>query len=84
LVESWVLVAVTVGVAAEEGAVKRPAEEMAPPPVTDHVTAVLKVPVPWTLAEHCEVAPGATVAGVQDADTEEMVGDVVCGGVAEA
>jgi hypothetical protein len=44
----------------------------------------LKVPVPWTLAEHCEVAPGATVAGVQDADTEEMVGDVVCGGVAEA
>jgi hypothetical protein len=80
-VASCELVAVTVTVAADEGAVKRPAVVMAPPPETDQVTAVLKVPVPCTLALHCEVAPAATVAGVQEAETEEMVGEVFCGGV---
>lgn len=81
LVESWELVAVTVTVAADDGAVKSPAVVMAPPPETDQVTAVLNAPVPCTLALHCEVAPVAMVAGVQEAETEEMVGEVFCGGV---
>jgi hypothetical protein len=75
LVESSVLVAVTVTVAALDGAVKRPLALMAPPPVTDHVTAELKLPVPWTVALHCEVAPVATVVGVQEGATEEMAGE---------
>jgi len=54
---------------------------MAPPPEADQATAVLKLSVPCTLALHCEVAPAATVAGAQEAETEEMVGEVVCGGV---
>lgn len=81
LVASCVLVAVTVAVAVDEGAVKSPVEEMVPPPETDQVTAELKAPVPWTLALHCEVAAGATVDGLQVGETEEMVGEVVCGGV---
>jgi len=80
-VESCELVAVTVTVAADDGAVKRPAAVMAPPPETDQATAVLKAPVPCTLALHCEVAPVATLAGAQEAETEEMVGEVLCGGV---
>ena len=81
MVASCELVAVTVTVAADEGAVNRPAMVIAPPPETDQVTALLKVPVPCTLALHCEVAPAATVAGAQEAATEEMVGEVFCGGV---
>ena len=80
-VASCELVAVTVTFAADAGAVKRPAELMAPPPETDQVTAVLKAPVPCTFALHCEVALVATVAGVQDVETEEMEGEVFCGGV---
>jgi hypothetical protein len=41
----WVLVAVMVAVAAEEGAVKRPVGLMVPA-VADHVTDGLKLPVP--------------------------------------
>jgi hypothetical protein len=78
---SWVLVAVMVTLAAVPGAVNRPLALMAPPPVTDHVTAELKLPVPCTFALHCEVAEGATVAGEQLAVTEETEGDTVCGGV---
>ena len=51
-----------------------------PPPETDQVTAVLKFPVPCTLALHCEVAPLATADGAQVGATEEMVGDAVGGG----
>jgi serine protease inhibitor ecotin len=40
-VASCVLVAVTVTVAAEAGAVKSPLELMVPPPLADHVTAEL-------------------------------------------
>ncbi len=61
-----------------------PADEMLPPPVTDQVTAELKLPVPWTLAEHWEVAPVAMVDGEQVGATEEMVGEVACGGAAPA
>jgi hypothetical protein len=75
-----VLVAVTLAVTAEEGAVKRPPEVMEPPPETDQVTAVLKLPVPCTLALHCEVAPVATLEGEQVGATEEMVGDADWGG----
>ena len=49
-----------------------------PPPVTDQATAELKLPVPWTFAEHCEVAPVAMVDGEQVGATEEMVGEVAC------
>src|SRR5580658_388007 len=75
LVESSVLVAVTVIVAAAEGAVNRPVALMLPPPVADHVTAELKPPLPWTVALHCEVAPVATVVGVHEGTTEEMAGE---------
>jgi hypothetical protein len=77
---SSVLVAVTVTLAAAAGAVKSPAELIDPPPETDHVTAVLKLPVPCTLAEHCDVAPGATVDDEHVGVTEEMAGEEVCGG----
>ena len=39
-----------------------------------HVTAVLKVPVPETVAAHVAVAPGARVAGVQLAASAVMWG----------
>jgi hypothetical protein len=57
---------------------------MAPPPVTDQVTAELKLPAPWTLAVHCDVAPVAMGEGEQSGVTEEMVGEVACGGAAPA
>lgn len=79
-VGSSVLVAVTVTFAAAEGAVKIPVEAMEPPPATDQVTAEVKLPVPWTLAAHWEVAPVATVVGEHDGETEEMAGEVACGG----
>jgi hypothetical protein len=56
---------------------------MAPPPVTDQVTAELKLPVPWTLAVHCEVAPVAIVEGEQLGATEEMAGELAGGDVAD-
>lgn len=58
-----------VAVTAVVGAVKRPLELIEPAPA-DHVTAELKDPVPWTVAAHCDVALGATEAGLQDTDTE--------------
>jgi hypothetical protein len=57
--------------AAEAGAVNRPVAVMVPA-LADQVTVELKVPVPWTLALHCDVAPGASVAGAQDAVTAVM------------
>jgi hypothetical protein len=80
-VASCVLVAVTVIVAAAAGAVNKPPEVIVPPPATDHVTAELKLPVPCTLAVHCEVAPAATVDGLHVAETEEILAVVVCGKV---
>ena len=47
--------ALQVAVPAPDG-VNRPVEEMVPP-VADHVTAELNVPVPNTVALHCEVCP---------------------------
>jgi len=54
-VGSWVDVAVTIGVPAAEG-VNIPADVIAPP-IADQVTAVLKLPVPETVAEHWLVCP---------------------------
>ena len=54
LVVSCVLVAVTVTDPAAAGAVKSPAVLIVPVE-TDHVTAELKLPVPWTFAVHCDV-----------------------------
>jgi hypothetical protein len=73
-----------VTIAAAAGAVNKPLDAIVPPPETDHVTAELKLPVPRTPAVHCEVAPGATVDGLQVAETEEIVGDAVCGAAALA
>jgi hypothetical protein len=81
---SWLLTAFTVAVTADEGAVKRPAAEIVPPPDTDQVTAELKLPVPVTFALHCEVAPVATAAGEQVGETEEMAGEVAWGAVVPA
>jgi hypothetical protein len=64
LVGSCVLVAVTVAVPAEAGAVKTPAA-FTVPLVADQATAELYVPVPFTVAVHCAVPFTATVAGVQ-------------------
>ena len=58
--------------AATAGAVKRPLELMVPA-LADHVTAELKLPVPCTVAVHCEVAPGLTVDGLHAALTEVIV-----------
>jgi hypothetical protein len=43
-------------------------------PPTLQVTAVLKLPVPATVAVHCDVAPVCTEVGTQAATTEVMVG----------
>jgi len=59
-----VLVAVTVAVPAAAGAVKSPLVLMVPA-LEDHVTAELKLPVPCTLALHCEVAFSPIVDGLQ-------------------
>lgn len=67
---SWTLVAVTVTLTGDEGAVKVPVEVITPA-LTDHVTAEFRVPVPCTVALHCEAAPGATAVGVQEMATEE-------------
>jgi hypothetical protein len=64
-----------------EGAVYSPLEAMVPTaelppakPFTDQATAVLKLPVPRTLAEHCEVLLTWTDAEAQATDTEVIVG----------
>lgn len=71
---SWVLAAVMVTLPAAAGAVKRPVEAMVPA-LADHVTVELKLPVPWTVALHCDVASNAIAEGVQTTATEETVGD---------
>ena len=55
---------------------------MLPPPVTDQETVEVMVPVPWTLAVHCEVDPAAIVEGEQLDVTEEMAGEVTGEGAA--
>ena len=46
------------------------------PPVAVQVTAELKLPVPATTAEHCDVAPVATEVGLAVTVTEVIVGGV--------
>jgi hypothetical protein len=70
-VVSCVLVAVTVTVPPVIGAVKSPTVLIAPD-AADHVTVELKLPVPCTVALHCEVACAATVEGVHETVTDEM------------
>lgn len=66
-----------------EGAVNAPLEVM-DPALTDHVTAEPMLPVPFTVALHCELALGATLAGEQEIATEETFGETGCeGGDAE-
>lgn len=67
---SCALVAVTVTLPGDEGAVNAPLELMAPA-VTAQVTAESSVPVPCTVALHWELAPGATDGGVHATATEE-------------
>ena len=74
LVASCVLVAVTVAVPAEAGAVKTPAA-LTVPLLADQATTELYVPVPFTVAVHCAVPLTATVTGVQAGETEVIVGD---------
>jgi hypothetical protein len=75
MVLSSTLVAVTVTLAGDEGAVNAPLELMVPA-LTVQATAEFKVPVPCTVALHCEVEPGATAAGVQEMETEETCEEV--------
>lgn len=76
-VASCLLVAVTVTLPDDPGAVKSP-PELIVPPLAVHCTAVLKLPVPCTCAVHCEVPPGFTVVGLQAVETEVMVDAAVC------
>jgi hypothetical protein len=76
-VESCVLVAVTVTLSDEPGAVKSPLELIAPA-LAVHLTAVLKPPVPCTCAVHCDVLSGFTVEGLHVAETEVMVDAAAC------
>lgn len=69
---SCVLVAFTVTCAGDDGAVKTPPELMVPA-LADQVTA--EAPEPPTMALHCDVAPGATDAGVQETETDVETGD---------
>jgi hypothetical protein len=83
-VESCVLVALmatTAGEGTVAGAVYLPLEEIVPTeafppltPFTDHVTVVLKAPVPVSVAEHCDAWPVCTLEGLQLTDTDVMVG----------
>lgn len=68
------LVAVTVTVPAELGAVKSPLALIVPA-LADQFTAELKAPDPWTVALHCEVAFSASDDGVQVTVTDEMEDD---------
>ena len=74
LVVSCVLVAVMVTDPAVAGAVNRPAVLIAPA-AADHVTEELKLPVPCTVALHCEVACAATGEGVHETVTDKMEED---------
>jgi len=69
-------VAVTVRLPSADGAVNSPVALIAPS-VELHVTAELKLPVPCTVAVHCEVASGAIVEGAQATDTDVIVGEEV-------
>jgi hypothetical protein len=55
------------------GAVKSPAEVMAPA-LADHVIAELKFPVPFTVALHCAVALVLILVGLQATETD-VIGD---------
>jgi hypothetical protein len=72
-----VAVTVTSKVASTVGAVYRPEEEIDPglpvAALTFQVTEVLKLPVPFTVAEHWLVPPEVTVVGEQLTLTEVMV-----------
>ncbi|HUV97601.1 MAG TPA: hypothetical protein VMV98_09045 [Acidobacteriaceae bacterium] len=72
---SSVLVAVTVIDPIDAGAVNSPLESIVPP-LAFHVTVELKLPVPCTVAVHCEVALVAIVDGLHATPTEEIVGVV--------
>jgi hypothetical protein len=76
LVVSCVDMAVTVTVPTVEGAVNRP-EELIVPALALQVTPELYVPVPVTVAVHCEVCAVCTEAELQETETEVMVGGVV-------
>jgi len=69
-----VLVAVTVTVPCEVGAVNSPLDAIIPA-LADQVTVELKLPVPCTDGVHCDVAPGAVVEGTQLTTTEPIVED---------
>jgi hypothetical protein len=74
-VESWVEVAVMVAVPAPDG-LNTPALLTAPVPegLTDHVTDVIKLPVPVTVGVHVDVCVVRMVVGEQTAETEVIVG----------
>jgi hypothetical protein len=55
------------------GAVNTPAAEIVPAEA-DQFTAVLKLPVPSTVAVHCSFPPWASVGLGQEAVTEVIVG----------
>jgi hypothetical protein len=74
---SWTLVAITVAAPADPGAVKRPVVLIVPA-VTDHVTAELKLPVPLTVAAHCEVALRLTADGLHVTWTAVTVEEPCC------
>jgi hypothetical protein len=78
LVVSCVLVAVTIKLPTAGGAVRSPLE-LTVPLLADQVTVDLKLPVPRTVALHCDVPLTVTVAGEQATETDEMVDDA--GGV---
>lgn len=65
--------------AGDEGAVKAPLEVMVPA-LADHVTAEFELPVPCTVALHCEGWLGAIVAGVHEIATEETCEETGCDG----
>lgn len=74
---SWLLVAVTVALPAAAGAVKSPLVLIVPA-FADHVTAELKLPVPCTVALHCEVAFTPIVDGLHITATEVIVEALDC------
>ncbi len=71
------LVAVTVTLPAVDGAAKSPLALIVPA-LADHVTAELNLPVPCTVALHCDVAPTPIVDGLHVTATEVMVEALDC------
>lgn len=69
---SCVDVAVMTALPATAGAVNDP-DALIVPLVADQVTAELKLPVPWTVAEYWLVWPVSMAVGVQDTPTEVIV-----------